>query len=254
MSSKERSEEPNIDLFAEIDVRKPSDKIIEQIQKLIGEGKLKPGMKLPSERDLAQRFGVGRGHIREALKKLEFYGIIRTQPQSGSVVAELGEKAIQGLIGTLLRFGQHDLSSLFETRALLEIHSARMASERATPEDLETLRSAHADFCRRIDEGHLALEEDHVWHLTVARCAKNPVLASLIGLLTPEIMQLNRDSSNRELPTGKERLNTKREHTEVFEAILERDPEGAASAMRNHMEQLQKRRLGKSSRERRSSE
>jgi GntR family transcriptional repressor for pyruvate dehydrogenase complex len=63
----------DLDLFKEIEVEKPADLIIKQIRQLISSGRLKPGMRLPSERVLAERFGVGRGHIREALKKLEFY-------------------------------------------------------------------------------------------------------------------------------------------------------------------------------------
>ena len=64
--------------FTELEFKKPSDLIISQIRRLITEGVLKPGDRLPPERELAERFAVGRGHVRDAIKKLEFYGILKT--------------------------------------------------------------------------------------------------------------------------------------------------------------------------------
>ena len=76
--------------FQKIIVEKPVDKIINQIRTLIISGELKPGDKLPPERRLAEKFGVSRGPVREAIQKLEFYGILKTQPQSGTLVAGIG--------------------------------------------------------------------------------------------------------------------------------------------------------------------
>ncbi|MCH1533928.1 MAG: GntR family transcriptional regulator, partial [Schleiferiaceae bacterium] len=84
--------------FSEIKVESPVDKIIRQIRDQIGSGQLKPGDRLPSERMLSDRFGVGRTQLRDALRRLEFYGILKTLPQSGTVVAGLGIPALQGLM------------------------------------------------------------------------------------------------------------------------------------------------------------
>ena len=73
--------------FTEIEVEKPVDKIIRQIRELISSGQLRPGDKLPSERQLSERFGLGRTNVRDAIHKLEFYGILKTLPQSGTFVA-----------------------------------------------------------------------------------------------------------------------------------------------------------------------
>ncbi len=69
-------------------------------------------MRLPSERKLSERFGIGRGPIREALKRLEFYGILRTLPQRGTVVASLGVKSLEGLIANLLNIEEQDVRGL----------------------------------------------------------------------------------------------------------------------------------------------
>ena len=84
-----------IEHFREIDLKSPSDIIIQQIKGLISSGVLRPGDRLPAERALAERFRIGRWHIREAIKKLEFYGILKTLPQSGTIVTSLGAKALE---------------------------------------------------------------------------------------------------------------------------------------------------------------
>ena len=120
----------------EIKIEKPADVIIRQIRNLISSGQLNPGDRLPSERQLCDKFGVGRSHVRDALRKLEFYGILKTLPQSGTVVAGLGTTALEGLINDVLEMNEHDFHSFVETRVLLEMHSAQLAAERATPEDI----------------------------------------------------------------------------------------------------------------------
>ncbi len=233
----------NLALFRQIEQQKSSDMIIEQIQTLISSGALKPGMKLPSERALAERFGVGRGPVRDSLRKLEFYGLVRTESHRGTFVAQIGEKALQGLISALLRGGNHDIAALFETREILEVRAAYLAAERSTPEDRALITRAHQEFERVIIAGSMALEEDHLFHLTIARSTKNPLLASLLGYLTPEIIITNRDASSREVSNIAKRRETLSEHEAIVSAIVGGHPDDAESAMRHHMDALKKRRL-----------
>jgi GntR family transcriptional repressor for pyruvate dehydrogenase complex len=229
----------DLDLFQEIEVEKPADLIIKQIRQLISSGRLKPGMRLPSERVLAERFAVGRGHIREALKKLEFYGILKTQPQKGTIVASLGVKALEGLISNILATETGDFESLMEIRALLEVHAARLAAQRADPSDIDEIFSAFEEFRRKVERGQSALEEDHLLHLKIAEESKNSVLRSLIGLITPDIITMSRERQS----TGKERLQTTlKEHEKILEGIRSRNPEQAASAMAEHMQMAHDRR------------
>ena len=132
-------------IFKEISLAKPSEKIIDQIRTMIREGQLKPGDKLPPERKLVEQFGVGRGHVRDALKKLEFYGILKTFPQNGTVVSGLGVRALEGLISNVLQIEDPDFHSLVETRLMLEIKAVSLAAERRTEEDLIQLSNALSD-------------------------------------------------------------------------------------------------------------
>ena len=100
---------------------KSEDIVIEKIKELINSGVLKPGDKLPAERKMALDFGFGRTQIREALHKLEFYGIIKTLPQSGSVINGLDLNTLDGLISDVITLQPYDFYSLVETRVLLEV-------------------------------------------------------------------------------------------------------------------------------------
>ena len=237
---KPESNTNNIEFFKEIEVKRPPDIIITQIKKLISSGKLKPGVKLPSERILSERFGVSRGYVREAIKKLEFYGILKTLPQKGTIVASLGVKALEGLITNILNIEGTDFESLMEVRAILEIQSARLAAERATEDDLSGIVKTHNDFKNEIEAGRSGLEEDHLFHLKIAEASKNKVLGSLIGLITPDIIALSRKEI--EVSVAREQV-TLIEHEKIIEGIRLREPERAASTMKEHMAKARERRI-----------
>lgn len=234
-----------IEHFREIDVKKPADMIIQQIRDLISSGVLKPGDRLPSERALAERFGVGRGHIREAIKKLEFYGILRTMPQSGTVVADLGVKALEGLISNVLGLEKEDLESLMETRAILEIQAVRLTAMRATDLEVEEIAQAHNEFRKQVEKGNPGIEEDLLFHLKIAEFSKNSVLRSLITLITPDIILLSR---RHDTCRNKRFMVALKEHERVLEGIKEKDQEKASEAMFEHMKiskMIMKKRIGR---------
>lgn len=225
-----------IEYFREIDLKKPADIIIRQIRDLVSSGVLKSGDRLPSERALVGRFGVGRGHIREAIKRLEFYGILKTLPQSGTIVASLGVKALEGLISNVLNLEKEDFESLMETRGFLEIHAARLAAMRATEADVQELAQAHDEFRRQVELENPGLEEDLMFHLKIAECSKNSVLRSLISLITPDIITFSKNLNT--CRDGRFRVAFG-EHGAIFRGIQARDPEKAAEAMAEHMRMSQ---------------
>ena len=218
--------------FKSVRIEKPSDAIIGQIRELIGSGVLKPGDRLPSERSLSERMDISRGHVREALQRLEFYGILKTMPQKGTVVSSLGVKALEGLISNVLRLEKDDFASLMETRALLETHAARLAAERRTDTEYAELERVLEAFRNRLEAGEQGLEEDLLFHLKIAELCRNSVLMSLISLITPDIIRV---SMERRICDNKRSLEAFHEHEAVLKAVKERDGERAAAAMGFHM-------------------
>ncbi len=218
-------------------LQKPADLIIRQIRDLLSSGALKAGDRLPPERELAGQFGVGRGHVREALRKLEFYGILQTFPQSGTVVASLGAGALDRLICNLLDLDRDDIKALTETRGILEIHSAQLAAQRATKAEISDIRGALEAFRAEVDAGRPAVEEDLLFHLAIARSAHNPVLSSLIGLMTPDIIRLHK--ATRVCESGRA-SSALQEHIKVFAAIAAHDAKAATVAMSEHVRLIKK--------------
>ena len=174
--------------FQEIKIETPVDKIIRQIRDLITTGQLNPGDKLPSERKLSERLGVGRTNVRDALRKLEFYGILKTLPQSGTIVAGIGITALEGLITDVLKIEDTDFASLVETRILLESEMAGLAAIRRTEDDIKNIQMAMYAYEKNVEKGIQSVEEDLMFHLKIAEASKNNVLKSMMLIITPDII------------------------------------------------------------------
>lgn len=218
-----------------ITIENPVDLIISQIRELISSGAVKPGEKLPPERKLAEHLGVSRGQIREAINKLQFYGIVKVQPQSGTTVTGIGIAALEGLITDILKIEKSDFKSLVDTRILLEKEAARLAALNRTKDDLAQLSSALKDYEKKLSETNEAVEEDLLFHIKIAESSKNNVLKSLMMIITPDIVKnfiqfkvCSASNNNRMIS----------EHKEILEMIKMQDAEGAVRAMENHLSEI----------------
>ena len=215
----------------EVSMEKPVDLIIRQIKELVISGKLKPGDKLPPERKLSEQLVVGRTHVREALRKLEFYGILKTRPQSGTYVASIGVSALESLIADVLKIDSPSFMSLVETRVLLEESSIRLACQRRTKEDIVQLENSLNAYLEKANRGIKAVEEDLMFHLTIADLSKNKVLKSLLLIIIPDIISNYSVFKVCDTVT-KKALN---EHKQLFECIKKGDGEKGATVMKEHL-------------------
>jgi GntR family transcriptional repressor for pyruvate dehydrogenase complex len=219
----------------------PTDRVIRSIQAMLHDGTISSGGKVPSERVLAESLGTTRGYVRIALQRLEHYGVIVIYPQKGIYVSPIKPITLDAIINNILRFKEHDIASLMETRRPLEIESARLAAIRCTPEDIERIVQAHENFKQAYTEGKPTLEEDHLFHLAIAKGTCNTVLESLITLITPEIITMNKDFKENYSVVVKHSLE---EHRQIVLALQAKDPQRAMQAMDIHMDNSRKRRIG----------
>jgi len=226
-----------IENFTEIKVEAPVDVIIRQIKSLITSGQINPGDKLPSERLLAARFGIGRSYVRDAIRKLEFYGILRTLPQSGTVVSGLGITALEGLITDVLAIEESDFSSLVETRVLLEIKAASLAAQRRTADDIVALKNALIQYENKLTKDNVAIEEDLLFHLKIAEASGNKVLKSLMLIITPDVMK-----NFAKLKVCDNALIQKmiEEHRSILTHIINKDVQAVEAAMQLHLNDVLK--------------
>ncbi|HRZ96822.1 MAG TPA: FadR/GntR family transcriptional regulator [Paludibacter sp.] len=208
----------------------PADVVISKVKELINSGVLKPGDRLPAERKLAFEFGFGRTQIREALNKLEFYGIIKTLPQSGSVINGLDINTLDGLISDVLNLQSYDFFSLVETRVVLEVNAIRLCAERRTEQDIHKLEKALENYIKYYDTED-RVSHDFAFHRAIAEASHNPVFKAMLMIVIPDIMTIyQRDRIC--VPN----IAISDEHAQMLDAIKKGDGERAAKLMTEHLQ------------------
>lgn len=213
------------------------DKIISQIRDLINYKNLEPGEKLPSERMLSEKMNVSRGNIREAIQKLEFYGLLKSIPQSGTFVANIGVIAMNGMIDDILDLETPDFKYLVETRILLELKTVRLAAIRRTEEDLIKMKEALDAYAKKVSEGKDAVQEDLLFHLAIAKASGNTTMNTFMLIITPEIIT---NFEKHHVCSGNQAQLGIAEHQEIFDAIKAQNPSLAKQKMKKHFKELYK--------------
>ena len=177
-----------LEVLTKAENREVQKDIITKIRDLIAFKNLEPGDKLPSERMLAEKFGVSRSSLRETIQRLEFYGLLKSRPQSGTFIADIGPIAMKGMLRDILELETPDFKSLVETRILLELKTCRLAALRRTDEDLAQMKIALDAFAAKVENGEDAVQEDLLFHLSIAKASGNSTMNTFMLIITPEII------------------------------------------------------------------
>src|ERR1700685_1598299 len=211
------------------------EQIVQQIEDSILKGALKPGDQLPAERDLAQRFGVSRTAVREAVKALREKGLVEAYSGRGTFITDGTTQAVRQSLDLMVKIGQPEGSTyLAEARAILEPEIAALAAARIQEPELATMREAVATMDRAGRDPEAYIGADLDFHLARAEGADNPLILSLldsiVGLLREQRLRIFR------VPGGPERGQV--HHKKILDAVERRDAESARKAMRAHLEQV----------------
>lgn len=224
-----------LEIIVRNDNREVQNEIISKIRDLINLKNLEPGDKLPSERMLVEKFGLSRKCIREAIQKMEFYGLLKCAPQSGTFIADIGVVALNGMVDDILDLEAPSFKSLVETRILLELKSADLAASRRTNEDLQKIEEAMNAFEEKVLKGEDAVQEDLLFHLAIACSSGNSTLNTLMLHITPEI--ITNFKRYHVCDEDKTLLGIK-EHRAIFEAIKRKDSSETVSELKTHFNEL----------------
>jgi GntR family transcriptional repressor for pyruvate dehydrogenase complex len=205
--------------------------VVKQLVALLTAGELTPGSRLPPERQLAERLGVGRSAVREALAALEILGIVTVRPGSGTYLRDTTSELLPTTLSWGLMLNAARTRELIEVRGGLEVQAAAYAAERATDVDVEKLRGYVETMAASLEDLDAFLQADIRFHVQIALSADNVVLKDLLQS-TRSLLRLwvERGLSERDQAEA-----AYREHLAVFEAIEAHDPEAALQAMRDHM-------------------
>jgi GntR family transcriptional regulator, transcriptional repressor for pyruvate dehydrogenase complex len=205
------------------------EQLVEQILSYIESAQLKPGDLLPAERDLAERLGVSRATLAQALVALEVLGVIDVQHGTGAVLARRPSVAsvIKGL-----REHRSRLPEIVEARSTLEVKLAALAAARRTDEDLAAIDDALEVMAKEIKEGERGVRGDELFHEAITAAAHSSVLAQLMAFIGEMILETRMESLGQ--PGRPEQSLAS--HRKIAEAIRAQDSGGAADAMLAHIE------------------
>ena len=206
--------------------------IVDQIQQQVLSGALKPGDQIPAERDLAERFGVSRTAVREAIKSLTEKGLIEVFVGRGTFVTNLSPDRVVESMTLLLRNEPDSVANLQEARVLVEVPAARLAALRRTTEHLERLRAICDEMEQERSLSPRLIDGDTEFHVQVARTTGNPVLV----LLSQTIVELLRAERLEPACLDESALPAAfAGHRAIVDAIEAGDADRAGQAMHDHL-------------------
>lgn len=197
----------------------------------VSSGSIAPGSKLPSERNLAQELGVGRTHVRQAIKSLVILGLLDVRQGDGTYLKRMDSPVLTLVIEWQLLLGGKDTTALVEARHHLEMIVAGLAARRHQPADLAELRRS-LDVMERATSDDEFIEADLAFHARLASAADNAPLAQIMSRIRSlHAVWIGRV---RHLPGWA--APTCAEHELVLEAVTRGEPAAAREAMRRHMD------------------
>jgi len=206
--------------------------VVNYIRAKIEDGSLKPGDRIPPERELAKELKISRASLRMGIGYLAAMGVMKVRHGVGTFVAdgpaEFGKSSL-GLLGALHGFKSWQM---FEVRNLLETTLAALAAERGSEEHFTLLAEEVAEMYATIDDPAEYLIHDVRFHRTIAQASGNPILAALMETVSTALYEDRRKTAER----AKDRKSSLDAHREIYRAIRTANPVEARKAMERHLQ------------------
>ena len=205
------------------------EEIVKQLQGLIKNGTLKPGDKLPTERELAVSLNVSRTAIREALRSLELMGFIESKVGEGTFIRQVTMNNVIDPFFAILIQDEKLILELYEVRLVLEVAIARLAARRITPEKIARIEQVIKKMESEVESRELI--SDGAFHTELAIATDNQAMIDIIRMCSDML------STTRKATLGIPGYNRKAlaDHQRIFEAIRDGNETDAANAMREHL-------------------
>ena len=221
--------------FREITPVRLYENVIEQIMNLIKNNELKPGDKLPPERELAAKLSISRGSLREAFRVLESRGLIKSKPGGGRFIREIRKNGRNNTENIISSLEKSSILELLEAREMFEVKIAEIAAQRATPEDMELIEKALNKMNGEEGlKGNKKTESDTEFHLAIANASHNFVFVNIIKLHL-DLLEETREKTWK-IPGRREKQY--QEHQAILQAIKEHDAKKAGEVMLEHLKNV----------------
>jgi GntR family transcriptional regulator, transcriptional repressor for pyruvate dehydrogenase complex len=220
--------------FATVRRNKVYEDVARQIERLILK-KLRPGDKLPSERELAELLSVSRSSIRDAIRSLELAGMVEPRQGAGTIVREISTNSLANPLANALKRKEELMGELLDFRRILEPPLAARAATHASPEEISEMEGILDRQEQKLRKGESTIAEDSEFHYSVAMASGNSVVLKVLDIL----MDLLRDTRERSLQVEGRPQKSLAGHRKILNSIKRHDVEGAKAAMRRHIEDVE---------------
>ena len=212
-----------------------TEQVVARVYELIKRDELKPGDRLPPERDLARQLGISRPSLRAGLGSLISMGVLKSRQGAGTFLVD-GPPALDSEpLRLLAELHGFSFDHMFETRLILEVGATGLAAERATGDQLATMSEEIAEMFGALGDPQQFLVHDIGFHRAVAAASGNPTLATLVEMVSAILYERRRDTIERAHDFN-EALEL---HRRIYRAIRARRPDEAREAMREHIVRAQ---------------
>jgi GntR family transcriptional regulator, transcriptional repressor for pyruvate dehydrogenase complex len=213
-----------------------TEQVVARVYELIKRDGLKPGDRLPPERELAKHLGISRPSLRSGLSSLISMGVLQSRQGAGTFLVD-GPPALDSEpLRLLAELHGFSYEHMFETRSVLEVGAAGLAAERATGDQLATMSEEIAEMFAALKDPQQFLVHDMAFHRAVASASGNPTLATLVEMVSAILYQRRRDTIERAHDFN-EALEL---HRRIYRAIRSRNADEAREAMRDHIVRAQR--------------
>jgi GntR family transcriptional repressor for pyruvate dehydrogenase complex len=207
---------------------------------MLDRGELRPGDRLPAERELSRQLGVSRPSLRAGLRSLSVMGVVQIRPGAGSFIA--GGPPVFGTDALGFQAALHGFTrdQMFQARLVLEVAVAGMAAEHATSDDLIRVSEEATGMFASLEEPQTFLRHDIEFHRAIAAACGNPILSALVNMVAEQFREQRQQTIGR----ARDLKDAADEHRAIYLAVRARDAERARRAMRDHLERAYRTQAG----------
>ena len=213
------------------------EEIVSQVLQLVRDGAIKPGDRLPPERELAQQMNVSRASVREAMRLMDIQGLVIIRPGAGTFITEDTVEVIVQAFSTLLSGPTGGASDIFEMRLILEPQVVSLAAERASDADIRRMENILLQQETDISNGGTGVEFDSEFHFAIAQATKNSALIAVTQAIS-DLLSQSRDPSIQSPERSRQSLQS---HQLILEAVRSRQSRSAEEAMHQHIADIDRR-------------
>lgn len=221
--------------FEKIKTIKRYETVIKQIKEKIASGELKPGDYLPPERELAEMMAVSRASVREALKVLEYLGLVESKPKDGTFITFVNSEILDNKLSSIFKNKNDKLvADLLEMRQVIEPKIVELAIDRASDQEIEQIESSYQAIMQ-IEDEEMATKADALFHLAIAKASHNEFFIELIESILDMMVEIRRNNISL---SAERKTCVIEEHREILLAIRRRSKAEAVVACTKHISNI----------------